>query len=169
VADTVLNPIAVYSFDEGTGDLAHNQIDPATDLLVPERYFNLHPKFLAWPWREWYPGSSYYKYMAVNIVGFIPLGFVFCAYLSAVSSTKRELMWTVILGFAVSLTIETLQAFLPTRESGMTDIITNTLGTALGALFCNSRLAQRTVWGKLSDITRWLGVSEQLESKVTVG
>ncbi len=33
--------IALYLFNEGTGNVVHNQIDSATDLTIPERFFVL--------------------------------------------------------------------------------------------------------------------------------
>jgi hypothetical protein len=126
--------VARYLFDERKGNVVHNQVDSATNLLIPEHFFVLHEQFLEKPWDEFRPGWRYWKNVAVNVVGFIPLGFFFYAYFSQVRKAEHSLALTIILGFAVSLTIEVLQAFLPTRDSGMTDLITNTLGTAVGVM-----------------------------------
>ena len=128
--------VALYLFNEGEGNVVHNRVDPATDLLIPERFFVLHEEFLERPWNEYRPDWNYWKDVGINITGFIPLGFFFCAYFFSVRTTKRAVLFTIAFGFAVSLTIEVSQAFLPTRDSGMTDLITNTLGTALGAILC---------------------------------
>ncbi len=34
--------VAVYPFNEGFGNVVHNQINSATDLLIPEHFFVLH-------------------------------------------------------------------------------------------------------------------------------
>jgi len=125
---------ARYLFDEGHGNVVRNEVDSSTNLLIPERFFVLHPEFLERPWDEYRPGWRYWKNIAVNVVGFIPLGFFFYAYLSHVRKCEYPAALTIALGFAVSLTIEVLQAFLPTRDSGMTDLITNTFGTAVGMM-----------------------------------
>ncbi|MFZ3369450.1 MAG: VanZ family protein, partial [Candidatus Sulfotelmatobacter sp.] len=126
--------VAFYLFNEGNGNIVHNQVDSATDLLIPERFFVLHEQFLERPWDEFRQDWNYWKDIGINIAGFIPIGFFFCAYFSSVRTNNRAVAGTIALGFAVSLTIEVLQAFLPTRDSGMTDLFTNTFGTALGAL-----------------------------------
>src|SRR5579863_7913441 len=125
---------ARYLFAEGKGSVVRNQVDSATNLLIPERFFVLHEQFLERPWNEFRLAWSYMKDLAVNVVGFIPLGFFFYAYFSDVRNAKHAPAITITLGFAISLTIEVLQAFLPTRHSGMTDLLTNTVGTALGVM-----------------------------------
>ena len=128
--------VALYLFNEGKGSLVHNQVDSATRLLIPERFFVLRERFLEPAWSEFSPRWSYWRNVGINIVGFIPLGLFFCAYFSLVRGTDRPAAVTIALGFLVSLTIEVLQGFLPTRESGTTDLVTNTFGTALGAILC---------------------------------
>ena len=129
--------VARYVFDERAGRIVRNQVDSTINLLIPEHFFILDQKFLETPWDEYLPNLSYWKDIVVNIVGFVPLGFFFYAYLSLIWKMKWATWLTIVLGFAVSLTIEVLQAFLPTRDSGMTDLITNTLGTAIGVLLCS--------------------------------
>jgi hypothetical protein len=129
------SPAALYSFTEGAGNVVHNQMDSGNDLQIPQRYLVLHQQFLELPWDEFDPSWGYCKNVLINIGGFIPLGFFFCAYFSMARSVERPLLASIIFGAVVSCLIEVLQSFLPTRDSGMTDIITNTLGSGIGAVF----------------------------------
>jgi VanZ family protein len=141
--------IALYLFDERGGKVIHNKARSGANLYIPERYVVLDQVFLERPWREFSRSMSYLRGVLKNIVGFIPLGFCFYAYLSAARYVKRSALATVILGTLVSLTIEILQAYLPTRESGMTDLVTNTFGTYIGVLLYGAvrpNLAAKLPW-----------------------
>jgi VanZ family protein len=124
--------IGLYVFNEPSGNVIQNQVDSRLNLFIPKRYQELHHTFLERPWNEYQPTWSYAKDVLINIGGFIPFGFFVCAYLLTAVRTRRALLATLVLGAAVSLTIEVLQWYLPTRDSGMTDLFTNTLGTAMG-------------------------------------
>jgi VanZ family protein len=125
-------PVALYLFDEHAGSVIHNAVHSGVDLNIPERYMLPYQRFLEPFWQEYGPGRTHLKDVLVNIVGFMPLGLCFYAYWTLVRPIKRAAMITMFLGFALSLTIEVLQSFLPTRNSGTTDLITNTFGTFLG-------------------------------------
>ncbi len=124
--------VALYRFDERAGRVIHNQVPSGTDLYIPDRFLVLDQALLRPFWEEFRPAWSYWEDLLVNIAGFIPFGFLFCAYFSLAGRIRRPALVTILLGFTVSLTIESLQAFLPTRDSGTTDVITNTLGTCFG-------------------------------------
>ncbi len=124
--------VALYLFDERAGRVIHNQVPSGTDLYIPDRYLVLDQALLLPFWEEFHPTWGYWDDVLVNIAGFIPFGFLFCAYFSLAGRIKRPALVTILLGFTVSFTIESLQAFLPTRDSGTTDLTTNTLGTCFG-------------------------------------
>lgn len=153
-------PVALYLLNEHEGRVAHNSVDAATDLEIPSRYFALHQEFLRAPWREYHPTWGYYEDVLINIGGFIPLGFCLCAYLSLVRWTSRPAMATILVGLLTSVTIEVLQAFLPTRSSGVTDLMTNTLGTAIGVMICRSALGEKVLIGARAALV-WAGLERQ--------
>jgi hypothetical protein len=130
--------VALYLFDEHAGKAVHSRVNSGIDLAIPEKYVVLDQIFLEPFWKEFSMSRSYWSAVLKNIVGFIPFGFCFFARLFVARRVKRPALTAILLGALVSLTIEILQAYLPTRDSGTTDIITNTLGTGVGvALFCS--------------------------------
>lgn len=136
------SPVALYLFKEGRGSVVRNEVDPATSLTIPDRYFVLHPRFLSSPQHEYHATWGYWEDIAVNIAGFIPLGAWAVVYFSSVRVVKSPAVIAILMGFSTSVTIEVLQSFLPTRSSGMTDIITNTLGTVIGVMLCRWSVVQ---------------------------
>jgi hypothetical protein len=128
--------IALYLFDENekAGTVIHNRVAAGADLYIPETYTVANKIALEPIWKEFRTSRSYWKNNLINVVGFLPVGFVFYAYFRIARPIRRAMLVTVLVGAATSLTIEILQAFLPTRDSGTTDLMTNTLGTYIGAL-----------------------------------
>ena len=125
--------LALYLFDEHRGRTIHDRSGSGL-TFTSQNDIRSSGKVLRAPWKGFRASWSYWKDVGINIGGFIPLGFFFFAYLTMARKTSRPALLTVLIGAATSLTIEVLQAYLPTRDSGMTDIITNTLGTYLGVL-----------------------------------
>jgi VanZ like family/Concanavalin A-like lectin/glucanases superfamily len=141
-------PVALYAFNERSGNIVHNVIDSATNLTIPSHYFVLHPAFLRSTWNQYaatrriWTHWGFWQDLAVNVFGFVPVGFVFFAYFSSVKPIKQAALAVILLGFSMSFAVEALQRLLPNRDSGMTDLFTNTAGTALGVLLYQSSAAR---------------------------
>lgn len=149
-ADAVKNdqPAGLYAFAERPESVARNQVASGPDLRIPANYSIPYKPFLKSTWREFYPNRTYLLDIVINVAGFVPLGFFFCMLFSSCESSRKAVTATIVLGAVFSLTIEVLQWFIPMRDSGTTDLITNTLGTALGAMLYKG--------GTLEILLRWL-------------
>ena len=95
-------------------------------------------------------GGIYWTDVLVNISGFVPVGFFLLNYLSLIQQIKRPAATVILIGFFLSLTIEILQWFLPTRDSDMTDLISNTFGTAIGVSLYRCPGVQG-IWARFTD------------------
>jgi len=104
------------------------------EFFIPSTYRPLNNTVLFPPWKQTHFYRSFWKDVVVNILGFIPFGFFFYAWLWK-PSTRNDFstaLLVALLGAGISLAIELLQVFLPTRDSSLTDLINNILGTCAG-------------------------------------
>ena len=101
-------------------------------------------RFLTAPWPKYWTGFD----VATNIAGYVPMGFLLA--LSALRSGRVRWAVTVAaLGAGLlSLCMETLQSYLPSRVPSNVDLALNTLGAWLGAC---------VAWGleKMGVINHW--------------
>ena len=85
--------------------------------------------FLTAPWPQYLVGFD----VAVNTLGYAPLGFLLALIVLRRSNTGTALALAVIGGALLSLCMETLQSYLPSRIPSNADWALNSIGTALGA------------------------------------
>jgi hypothetical protein len=135
--------IALYSFSEQTGRIAHNLLGPAYTLSIPENVVRKSIQVLHLPFDEFNFSRAYLQDVALNSVGFIPMGYCCALFLLLFRrmSFRRLLVWTTVTCGLISLTIEVTQAFMPSRTSQLSDLILNTAGGLVGAIFCVLPLA----------------------------
>ena len=124
-----------YLFNEHSGTLAHDSVG-GHNLVIPSKFEVLKKTTLVPPWEDFPFTRSYLMDILTNILGFIPFGFFFSAYLRMKKprSNFRLLLLSVIIAGCMSLLIELTQVYLPARSSQLTDVISNMVGTALGVV-----------------------------------
>ena len=140
---------ALYLFDEGSGQWAKDRSANRHRLLIPERYHVLQKRVLELPWGPAAIKMSDLDDIAINILGFMPFGFVVYRYrrLAKPDGWVRNVVWAVCAGATISLAIELTQVWLPNRDSSATDLFCNTLGTFRGALLARKVQSKTTPAG----------------------
>lgn len=126
--------VALYRFSEGSGSVIHSAMASGPNLDIPSAFEVVDQLRFESPFSEAHAEGNYIKNALVNVLGFVPLGFVSIIFYLHVWRTRRALFAATATGLAVSLVIEFVQSFLPTRFSGVTDLFTNALGAWIGAI-----------------------------------
>jgi len=126
--------VALYPFDERCGQWGYNHAS-RRHLFIPSKFEVLQKTILVPPWVDFRFNRSYLMDILTNILGFIPFGFFFSAYLSRkkIMSKRCLFLMAILLGGSLSLCIEVIQVYLPTRNSQLMDVLANSMGAILGA------------------------------------
>ena len=137
------NATVFYAFAEGRGVAAADGSGAARDLQLPPRMKILAKEVLAAPWQGNGLSRQLILDMLINVAGFMPFGFFLYALLLRSTPPRQRLAIPLTIGVCLvtSLTIEVVQAWIPSRSSQSLDLILNTAGGGLGVL-CY-RLGQR--------------------------
>lgn len=127
-------PFVLYLFDEMGGTRALDQSGGNRHLEIPSMMQVLEKIMLAPPWKEFKFNRNFVTDTIVNLVGFIPFGFILFAVFIRLGGAfeKHGVLITVAFCFSVSFALEILQAWIPSRSSTMLDLALNTLGAWLG-------------------------------------
>jgi hypothetical protein len=129
-------PLVLFLFDEKEGEWANDHIAGNDPLNIPKTIKILERRILVPPWQEFRFDHDNIEDILLNVIGFTPLGFFLFATLNRPNSNsmKHGILITVLICFVVSLFIEIVQAWIPSRSSSMIDLISNTFGGWIGSV-----------------------------------
>lgn len=127
---------ALYNFGERSGWTIPDGSASDNPLIAPEYYRRFHKTVLVPPWRDPHRYFSDTGDVSMNIFGFVPLGFFYFFNRRRIrpGRTWLNLGLAALLSGTISLVIELVQVYLPTRSSTLTDVVCNTAGGLAGAL-----------------------------------
>jgi VanZ family protein len=123
--------VALYAFSERSGRIAHNALGASNPLLIPAilpfKKVVLEPLDFS---------RHSVQDIIVNVLGFIPFGFLLVLWLRQRWPDRPYSAFNcaVLIGLFVSLTIELVQVYLPTRDSSQMDLLCNVVGTIVGGI-----------------------------------
>ena len=137
--------IARYTFTEASGHEVRNEVPYGPNLEIPAAFSVPHKILLQSAAKEFKADWAYLNDVLVNIAGFVPLGLIVCAYFGWTRSRWQAILIAAVTCGLLSFSIEVLQYYIPQRGSGTTDIITNTLGAALGAVLTQAGPIRRVL------------------------
>jgi hypothetical protein len=130
------NPFLLYFFDEKKGEMAIDHANGNHHLKIPKRIHILEKRILNLRWIGLELNKSFIKDLIINLVGFMPLGFILSATFIQFGGIfkKRVILIPVVLCFTISLIIEVAQGWIPSRSSQFLDLMLNTSGALIGAM-----------------------------------
>ncbi len=127
--------LALYRFDERRGRMIRSAVPGRAAFHMPSR-LPAEKKLL----KASCPLNHEISDLLVNFLGFLPLGFLFCLRVLVMRSKRVSILESVVFAVAagtlLSFCIEWGQVALPTRDSSLTDLMVNFLGTVAGAMLC---------------------------------
>ena len=126
--------LLLYRFEEARRSTIRNHGSLVVPLTIPPRLHALGRRFLQGSLATSTPSHSLTLDTLVNFIGFMPFGAAIVIVLrSSNRSSPRIILITAVVGFALSLAIELTQAWMPSRDSSLRDLLLNTAGAPLGA------------------------------------
>ncbi len=135
----------IYFFDDRSGESFRDHAGKGPDIVIPEQFRVPRKMVLAFSKEDFEPDFSRLEDIVVNVGGFIPFGLFFFLYLRQSWTVGRAWHFVAAMaaGSALSLSIELIQVYLPSRSSSLTDVMSNVIGTLLGILV--TQIGRKTV------------------------
>ena len=107
--------------------------------------------YLWQPWPKYWTGFD----VAINVVGYAPFGFLLAVSALRTGRGRNAVLVATLTGVGMSLVMETLQSYLPSRVASNLDFGLNALGSWAGAALAAllERLGALARWNRIRE--RW--------------
>jgi hypothetical protein len=129
------SPVVTYFFDETVGDTVYdrNRDSNHVDLNMPKKLPRGRRGIMMISLTDNFEDISSINNILSNILGFFPLGFLFCAYLKACGhNAVRTTFLVLTVALIISFGFEYLHFYLPKQHSSAVEVFLKVSGTFFG-------------------------------------